>query len=111
MSCGDRNETINHIISECSKLARKDYNIRHDRVGKVIYWKLCQKLKLDYTNKWYMHNPASILENETYKLVCDFDIQTDHLIPARRPDRIIINNKKEFAELWILQSWLTTDQS
>ena len=25
----------------------------------------------------------------------DFSIQTDHLIPARRPDLIIINNKKE----------------
>ena len=46
-------------------------------------------------NKWYMHNPAPVLENETHKLQWDFDIQTDHLIPARRPDFIIINNKKE----------------
>ena len=42
-----------------------------------------------------MHNPAPILENDTYKLLWDFNIQTDHLIPARRPDLIIINNKKE----------------
>ena len=27
-------------------------------------------------------------------LAWDFNIQTDHLIPARRPDLIIINNKK-----------------
>ena len=27
---GDRDETINHIISECSKLARKEYKTRHD---------------------------------------------------------------------------------
>ena len=26
--CGDRDETINHIISECSKLVQKDYNGR-----------------------------------------------------------------------------------
>ena len=25
----------------------------------------------------------------------EFNIQTDHLIPARRPDLIIINNKKK----------------
>ena len=25
MLCGDRDETINHIISECSKLAQKEY--------------------------------------------------------------------------------------
>ena len=28
--CGDRDETINHIISECSKLALKEYKARHD---------------------------------------------------------------------------------
>ena len=42
-----------------------------------------------------MHNPAPVLENATHKLLWDFDIQTDHLIPARRPDLIIINNKKK----------------
>ena len=41
-----------------------------------------------------MHNPAPILENDTHKLL-DFDIQTDHLILARRPDLIIINKKKK----------------
>ena len=28
--CCDRDETINHIISECSKLAQKEYTTRHD---------------------------------------------------------------------------------
>ena len=35
--CDHRNETINHVISECSKLAQKEYKTRHDWVGKVIY--------------------------------------------------------------------------
>ena len=42
-----------------------------------------------------MHNPAPVLENDTHKLLWDFNIQTDHLIPARRPDLIIIDNKKK----------------
>ena len=42
-----------------------------------------------------MHNPAPVLENDSHKLLSDFRIQTDHLIPARRPDLIIINNKKK----------------
>ena len=41
-----------------------------------------------------MHNPAPVLENDTHKLLWDFDIQTDHLISARRPDLIIITKKK-----------------
>ena len=42
-----------------------------------------------------MHNPTSVRENDTHKLLWDFDIRMDHLISARRPDVIIINNKKE----------------
>ena len=52
-------------------------------------------MSFDHTNKWYMHNPAPVLENDTHKLLWDFNIQTDHLIPARRLDLIIINKKKK----------------
>ena len=93
--CGDRDETINHIISECSKLAQREYKARHNWVGKVIHWEMCKKFKFDHTNKWYMHNPAPVQENATHKLLCNFNIQTDHLIPARRPDLTIINKKKK----------------
>ena len=82
-------------ISECSKLAKKEYKARHDRVGKVIQWEMCKKFKFGHTNKWYMHNPAPILENDTHKLLWDFNIQTDHLIPARRPDLIKKKKKKK----------------
>ena len=54
-------------------------------MAKVIHWEL---------NKWYLHNPKSILENEIHKLLWDFEIQTDHLITARRPHLIIINKKE-----------------
>ena len=70
-------------------------NNRHDWVGKVIHWEMCKKFKFDHTNKWYMHYPAPVLENDTHKLQWDFDIHTDHLISAKRPDLIIINNKKK----------------
>ena len=39
--CGDRDDTINHIISECSKLAQKVYKKRHDWVSKGIHWEIC----------------------------------------------------------------------
>ena len=35
-----------------------------------------------------MHNPAPDLENDTPKLLCDFNIQTDHLIIIRKKKRI-----------------------
>ena len=42
-----------------------------------------------------MHIPASVQENYTYKLLWDFDIQTDHLILARSRDLIIMTNKNK----------------
>ena len=64
--CSDKDETINHVISECSKLAQKEYKTTHDWVGRVILWEMCKKFKFDHTNKWYMRNPASVLENDTH---------------------------------------------
>ena len=82
--CGDRDEMINHIISECSKLAQKGYKARHDWVGKVIHWEMCKKFQFDHTNKWYMHNPALVLENDTHKLLWDFNIQKGSPNPGQK---------------------------
>ena len=60
---------------------------------------MCKKFKFDQANKWYMHNPAPVLENDTHKLLWDFDIQTDHLISARRLDLITINKKKKICKI------------
>ena len=39
-----------------------------------------------------MYKPEFVLENETRKILWDFDIQTDHSIQARRPD--LVDKKK-----------------
>ncbi len=91
----DRDEIINHIISEYRKLAKKENKARHVWVGKVIHREMCKKFKFDHANKWYMHNPEPVLENDTHKLLWDFDIQTNQLNSARRTDLIIINKKKK----------------
>ena len=54
-----------------------------------------------------MHNPDSLLENEMHKLPWDFEIQTDHLISARRPDLVVINRKKRTC--WIVDLTVPAD--
>ena len=34
-------------------------------MGKVIHWEMCKKFKFDHTNKWYVHNTVTVLENNT----------------------------------------------
>ena len=77
------------------QISAEKYKTRHDWVGKMIYGELCKKFKLNQTNKWYMHNPESVRENETQKFLWDFEIQTDHLISARQPYLVIVNKLAE----------------
>ena len=70
-------------------------NNNNNRVEKVIHWELFKKFKFNHTNKWYMHNQEAVLENEMHKILKDCEIQTDHLIWARRPDLVIVKKKKK----------------
>ena len=45
-----------------------------------------------------MHNLESVRENEIQKILWDFEIQSDHLISARRPDQVMVNKKKKKKE-------------
>ena len=81
--CGKADESISHLLSECSKLSQKEYKCRHDWMGKKIHWEVCRKYGLEAKAKWYEHEPQAICENEEYKILWDFSIQTDHVIEAK----------------------------
>ena len=52
-----------------------------------------------------MHTPESVQENETYEILWDFEIQTDHPILARRLGQVLINEEKEpiISLIWLFQ--------
>ena len=51
--CGEGDETVSHIVSECKKLDQKQYRCwRHDTVAQVIHWELCGKLGYDRDEKY-----------------------------------------------------------
>ena len=41
--CGSHDETVQHILCSCPKLAQKEYKTRHDVVGPVIHWEACKE--------------------------------------------------------------------
>ena len=92
-------ESIDHIVSGCSKLAQKEYKRRHDNLEKIIHWKLARKCSFEAGDKCYEHEPQSVLENENYKILWDFSIQTDHVIEARRPDLVVIDKKERSCKI------------
>ena len=89
--CRNKVESIDHVVSGCSKLSQKEYKRRHDNLEKVVHWKLTRKCNFEAGNKWYEHDPERVLENEGYKILWDSSIQTDHVIEARRPDLVVVD--------------------
>ena len=52
---GQADESVNHVLSECSKMAQKEYKRRHDWVGKKVHnpHHTQQKVWIIYVNeKW-----------------------------------------------------------
>ena len=59
----------------------------------MIHSELYQRLKFGHSDNRYMYKPESVQENDTHKILWDIKIQTDHQIPTKN---------KEFVILWIL---------
>ena len=111
--CGDKDETFIHIINECSKLVQKRVKDKTWLSGKGDPLELCNKNNFDHTNKWYMHNPESLLKNKMHKVLWDFELQIYDLISVRLLNLVIVKKKKkkkrEPAKLWTLPSKKATE--
>ena len=59
---------------------------------------IVQKFEFDLSNRWYLPNLESLQENKMDKFLWDFEIKTDHLISARRPNLMIVKKKRERAK-------------
>ena len=53
--CGERGETVQHIICDCKKLAQREY-------------------------KWYEHCPEGTVEDDDVKLIWDINMECDNVI-------------------------------
>ena len=96
--CKKADESIDHV-SGCSKLAQKEYRRRHGDLGEIVHWKLARKCNFEAGDKWYEHDTESVLENEDYKILWDFSIQTDHVIEARRPDLVVVERRRRTCKI------------
>ena len=87
--CGERVETIDHLISECSVLTPGEYKRRHDRVCQHLHWKICNHFKVSTKKNWYEHHPKPITDCPNFMILWDFQIQTNRTIQANRPDIVV----------------------
>ena len=67
--CGDKDEIINHVRSECRELIQEEDKTRRNFVGKMIHCELCKNFIFCHNTKWYMHNPEAVLKNKRLKIL------------------------------------------
>ena len=69
--CKERDKTVNHIISECSKLTLKEFKNRHNWIGNVMLRELCKWPNSACKEKWYMYKPEAVLVKKIHKILWD----------------------------------------
>ncbi|KAI5751771.1 hypothetical protein M8J77_010707 [Diaphorina citri] len=93
--CQEKPETIDHILSACSQLAKHEYILRHNKICAYVHWCLCKKYKIpDTSTRWYEHEPKPVVTNEEITIIYDQQIHTDRTVPANKPD-IVVKNVKD----------------
>ena len=70
--CNEKEGTIHHIVSGCSNLAQKEYKCRHDCVGRALHWDIIRQRGFEVSDKWYQHQPESVIENEQFQSIIGF---------------------------------------
>ena len=80
--CGKVDESINHVLNECSKLAQNEYKRRQDWTGKRGHWNVSKVFGFKVKEEWYEHEPEAVKANDEYRILWDFSVEIDHNIKA-----------------------------
>ena len=49
--CLEKEETVDHLVSACNKIAQTDYKERHNKVVSMLHWNLCKKYNIPAAKK------------------------------------------------------------
>ena len=96
---GQGNETVTHVVNGCTALPQKEYLKRHNNVCQYTHWRLCTNFDPETTKHWYENKPEGCVENEKMKVLCDFIIQCDREVIARKPDIILIDKENKLTKI------------
>jgi len=89
--CGKFPETVRHIVSSCGELAKKQYLIRHNKMGSRIHWELCKKYGIQCEDKWFNHVPSSVCSTEDGNIELYWDKEINLGVAENRPDVVVLD--------------------
>jgi len=86
--CKQHEETIDHLISGCPILAKKEYLMRHDKVCTHLHYSIRKALGIETTDKWYTLMPKPVYEEGDVTVLWNQAVHTEE-VTANRPDIIL----------------------
>ena len=113
-------------MSACWILVKRQYRKRHDKLETYLRLLLRKKYHFHCSNKWYKHTytrththhihthththththkSQSVQRNNEYKILWDFNIQTDKVIEVRSPDTVCVNKQNRVSDYWLCYFW------
>jgi hypothetical protein len=94
--CGKIDETAMHLASGCGELAKKQYTVRHDRMGVRVHWELCKKYGVKCEERWYDHVPSIVSTNKEgdVDIYWNMTVVTAKGVAHNRPDVVVVNRKE-----------------
>ena len=93
--CGNAQESVRHIISNCNELAKKQYLIRHDKMGSRIHWELCRKYGIKCEDKWFNHVPSTVCSNDNGNIELFWNKEINLGVAENRPDVIVVDKEEK----------------
>ena len=81
------------------KLSQKQFKRRHFRSEHAFIEKSVSEIHVK--PKWYEHQSAVVIENDSCKILWDVTVQANHFLTARRLDMIVID--KEYHECQVIE--------
>ena len=94
-----RQKSVNHPTSECSKLVQHEYNRRHDNVTLYMHWQMCGKAELAIERNDGTNTPERAVQNESLKVLWDFNVKCDRMVEARGTDIDFMNKQAMEAKI------------
>ena len=97
--CKETNEALSHLLNMRPILTTSNYLKRHNNVAAILHGNICENYGTKTSTIPLKHHPEPAIENNEGKVLWDFEIRTYRLMPARRPDIVVImanyyNNRK-----------------
>lgn len=98
--CKEKEETVPHLLINCSTLAQSLYKARHDRMLRPIYHQLMRTYELTNEDEkpWHKQSvPEPVVENKKAKILWDIPIhlKTAPQNGANKPDIVVKDKEKK----------------